>query len=83
MNNQTFFSPDLVELLLISEEVSKRLNASCLTRRLILGVLALREKTPFHSYLLKHNMDNQKITEKIQIKINLIYTITIKTYKKV
>lgn len=65
MNNQTFFSPDLVELLLISEEVSKRLNASCLTRRLILGVLALREKNSFHSYLLKHNMDNQKITEKI------------------
>ena len=65
MNNQTFFSPDLVELLLISEEVSKRLNASCLTRRMILGVLALREKNSFHSYLLKHNMDNQKITEKI------------------
>ena len=65
MNNQTFFSPDLVELLLISEEVSKRLNASCLTGRLILGVLALRKNNSFHSYLLKNNVDDEQITEKI------------------
>ena len=65
MNNQTFFSPDLVDLLLISEEVSKRLKVSCLTRRLLLGILALRENNSFHGYLLKHNMDDEQIAEKI------------------
>lgn len=65
MNNQTIFSPDLVDLLLISEEVSKRLKVSCLTRRLLLGMLALRENNSFHGYLLKHNMDDEQITEKI------------------
>lgn len=66
MNNQTIFSQDLVELLLISEEVSKRFKVSCLTRRLVLGIIALKENSSFRNYLYyKFNMDEKQISEKI------------------
>ena len=65
MNNQTIYSSDLVEFLLVSEEMSKRFNVSCITRALSLGVLALRTTSPFCQYLIKKGLTENEIAENV------------------
>lgn len=65
MNNQTIYSSDLVEFLLVSEEMSKRFNVSCITRALSLGVLALRTTSPFCQYLIKNGLTENEIAENV------------------
>ena len=65
MDNQTIYSKELVDLLLASEEISKRMHANCITSTLALSMLALRPASPFRKYLIKKGANKEEIAKKI------------------
>ena len=74
MDNQTIYSKELVDLLLASEEISKRMHANCITSTLALSMLARRPASPFRKYLIKKGANKDEIAKKIYalLKIDLL-----------
>ena len=64
MDNQIIYSKELVDLLLASEEISKRMHANCITSTLALSMLALRPASPFRKYLIKKGANKEEIAKK-------------------